>query len=366
MRNQITLFIGLLVLVLSGCTQRKDYQESILENTIEAYNQFLVDYPEGKYAADISLRLAGKNGYADGYRKFLLDFPKSELVPMASAKLDSLTTLTGICSEIAESAPENPSTVYDSIDLFIEAFQLDDLLEYINRSIIIDSSAYYDHVSYSKALKFLANDTCISELSEKYIPIAIEDNTTYTLYSMLNYPVTYILDIEEFYKEMDPFKFKYELVLNSRIQLNLFSGIITHLIGIHDVKTNQFVEAFNSFAKSDESIESLDSKIDAILPRNYSLMDLKNNIYLLQSLLGTQCRNFLSDTTYSDLDVCSRFEYWNGLQDVSRIMGFQTGLHIDTDMINLDKLRGYIEEERNEVILSQGNQVLESLSTFVD
>jgi dienelactone hydrolase len=53
-----TIFILLISILASCCTEKNLYKKAIKTNTIEAYDDYLANYKNGKYAADVSQKIA--------------------------------------------------------------------------------------------------------------------------------------------------------------------------------------------------------------------------------------------------------------------------------------------------------------------
>lgn len=124
LRDAYQLGVLLLVFVIVGCTSvEKDWEETHKADSVEAYEQFLVRYPEGKYSKDAQSRLVvlrhtkawqeAKNiNTAEGYERFLKSYPQSEFIEEAKvrqewSKLKALGEPRALLNFL-ESHPEGP------------------------------------------------------------------------------------------------------------------------------------------------------------------------------------------------------------------------------------------------------------------
>lgn len=93
-----TILLTFLLLVFLGLyAQKGKFKKAIKTNTIEAFEDFLINYPESEYAEEINMLLVEKKwGKAfelnslDGYKTFLEEFPDNPFKEKAEKKYDSI------------------------------------------------------------------------------------------------------------------------------------------------------------------------------------------------------------------------------------------------------------------------------------
>jgi hypothetical protein len=101
-RTIAPLILALAALTLAGCDrERSDWRDAEAADTITAYQNFLLRYPDGTQATEARQRLAALQRAArwaaaseadtvDAYRQFLAEFPEGEEADRARARLEVL------------------------------------------------------------------------------------------------------------------------------------------------------------------------------------------------------------------------------------------------------------------------------------
>jgi hypothetical protein len=96
--KRANLFLVLICLMISGCASvSKDWQKTLQTNTVEAYTQFLSEYPSSEYAPeaqsrieDLSYSEASRTNTVEAFERFLDRFPQGSHSQEARDKLNAL------------------------------------------------------------------------------------------------------------------------------------------------------------------------------------------------------------------------------------------------------------------------------------
>lgn len=108
--NPIALFVIFITLLLSGCaTEQNMWEKAININTIDAYEVFLLEYPDGEYFEEAEMLIqeltwvkAEKESLIERYEDYLEGYPEGIYVKEAKARIEELIWLNAEYSEIKE------------------------------------------------------------------------------------------------------------------------------------------------------------------------------------------------------------------------------------------------------------------------
>lgn len=92
-KTHLYLFVLILIMILSGCVGSA-YKNTKATNTIQAYKEFVNEYPDSEYTSEAKLSLARlewentrRNNTIEGYRRFINKYPKSAFASDANDKI---------------------------------------------------------------------------------------------------------------------------------------------------------------------------------------------------------------------------------------------------------------------------------------
>lgn len=125
------VFIILVVFVISCARDRHAYEKAQEQNTVEAYQSFITEYPDSELKEQARKAIAAltaqaftdaKNvGSTDAMREFLKKYPNSAEGSQAQEIIKSLTTLSGGCLFKDENLTQEERQSLDEIEKRIES-----------------------------------------------------------------------------------------------------------------------------------------------------------------------------------------------------------------------------------------------------
>lgn len=145
------------------------YKEAINTNSIKLYKEFLDQYPNSKYLADIqgrydecAYRLALKEGTKKAYQEFLNEHPNSEYIDSVKLFLEEIAYKNAIssndisyCCDFIKDYPnsEHIPSVLNRLDYLEEQFYRDNInipVERVNRNLLSQYNHWFPNGKYNR------------------------------------------------------------------------------------------------------------------------------------------------------------------------------------------------------------------------
>ena len=284
-----------------GCdTSEKDYSIALKTHSIQSFENFLQEHPEGNWSDSarmhIAFIVADSVGESSKFDEFLEQYPLSSLSERVKFLYDSLTTINGGC--LAESQ-QLPPEIESELNETIEKKSLKSLSEFLQK----DSSDYKERArpQIQEVMKLaIANKTVGSSSLENIRVIYLPDTSS----SKFSYELSLLrkLDWLRIEGEKEVAVFNHYHQSQTSIIKNVFSVYADMKKESGYLSDNAFSSIFNSrFDKaSNRTINANTRKMKSIISIYNDL--LKENILATIHALET----FPSD-------VCAKEQYWEHL-----------------------------------------------------
>ncbi len=102
--RKVLIFIVIIILILPGCaTEDQAWQEAVDNDTIESYDAFLEEYPDGEYAEEALWQKADMANTIEGYDKYMDEYPEGEYFSEAKKGLSDVKWQKTLAEDTIES-----------------------------------------------------------------------------------------------------------------------------------------------------------------------------------------------------------------------------------------------------------------------
>lgn len=353
MKNYFFLFASFFFFCACSPSKR-DYKKALETNTIEAYEAFLAEHPDGRWAdsakMQVSYLYAIEDGNAQPFRDFLAMYPTSPKTKEVQLQLDSLTNMYGGCMVEA-----GDLSVEDSIGL-----------EEIKKLV--------DQKKTSNALKklfvFLSQDSTRIKDTRHEVQVILTGVLSQEAIAYSEKQVQYVDSLFAYFSG-DGFnfpKFSYEIVLCSRLN-QLFMKMKQQELSKEFQAARNGMAEIAGYLKNDRRSIGWDEMLGLA---NYTV-GLGNYLNQVEGKLLTQEANMYFKANHDlfflskqKLDSCARDQWWQlaaTLTDTNYFGGWKS---VVTDSTWVQLIYENHTNEKHELIKPLAAKVIEKLQPKKD
>ena len=299
MKNSLPIFVlSLLIFGAWGCGKEKAaFEEAAFLNTDRAYQAFLAQFPEGKYAEQVHFVLASRRGEPLRIQAFLAANPNGEYAARAQAMLDSLGQMHGSCLVEADEVPVDSAFYAEMMGLLATGRNEHKVLELLFTHLAEDSSRRDQHRHF--------NQSVLDSVGRR----------------------ASINNFDSFQQQLDSLKW----IFNSRDRKYQFEMALLNKSDLHalfNLYENNLKEMANLVALPGKIRRAVMFGMDHWEARNligeviaYSKY-LKEQRIAIEWELSSTVRSILGDLELVNLDICTRRVNWEILNEYFSKMGY--------------------------------------------
>jgi len=116
--KRIGLFLGFVLCILVTYSQEEQFQKASKKNTIEAYNKFIIKYPDSKFIEEALFNIAGINNTIDSWDIFLSKYPYGKFAYVASDNFYKIIIKNNLVADYDRFLNRRPESKYTEEILF--------------------------------------------------------------------------------------------------------------------------------------------------------------------------------------------------------------------------------------------------------